>query len=458
MSKPTWRNWAGNQHSNASVLHPKDLDALREAVVAAARPTPERPQPRIRAAGGSYSWAPLVTTDDTIIVMEKLDRLLELDVPNCSVVVEAGMTIAALDQIARENGLTLITPTLFPLPTVGGAIAAGCHGTSSTAGSFSDDVLELTIVRADGKLKTVRMDDPDDPHSRNFRAAQVALGSLGIVYSVKLKLAKQFNVRTEKRELDANTVLANFDDLIASNDFLELFWFPFVDTIWVYCMNRTDSLPDPKTWWTRLSQGVTTAFENGVGGRVVPWMASHLPNATPLFSKLANWGSNHEGSTVQLASDAFHFQKAYPKCWDMEYAFPIEHTARVWRTMHDLVMKYAGAGLYPINLALHGRFSAAGRGWLAPDSERATCYVEVTTAEPTPNWREFYMELEKRWLEIPGARPHWCKLYFQPRVTAGLYPHIGDFLKVREEWDPERVFLNEFLEHDVFQLPARELP
>lgn len=449
MSKPTWRNWAGNQHSHASVLHPADLESLRAAVVQAARPTPERPYPRIRAAGGSYSWAPVVTTDDTIIVMGNLDRLLELDVPQRTVKVEAGMTIAALDQIARKNGLTLITPTLFPLPTVGGAIAAACHGTSSSAGSFSDDVLELAIVCADGSLHTLRRGDAD------FPAAQVALGSLGIVYSVKLQLGEQFNVRVDKRKVAASEVLANFDDLIASTDYLELFWFPFADTMWVFCMNRTESWPDPNTWWTRLSQNVTTTFENVMGGRLVPWIARHMPNLTPTLSRLANWGSNSESVTVQTASDAFHFQKAYPKNWDMEYAFKREDTARVWRDMHDLVMQYAKAGLYPINLALHGRFSTAGAGWLAPDSGRDTCYVEVTTAEGTPNWREFYTELEKRWLEVEGARPHWCKLYFQPRVTGDLYPHFGDFLEVRKRWDPERVFLNEFLEHDLFQLPPR---
>lgn len=30
---------------------------------------------------------------------------------------------------------------------------------------------------------------------------------------------------------------------------------------------------------------------------------------------------------------------------------------------------------------------------------------------------------------------------------------MNPFLDVRQRWDPERVFLNRFLEEDIFQLP-----
>jgi hypothetical protein len=35
------------------------------------------------------------------------------------------------------------------------------------------------------------------------------------------------------------------------------------------------------------------------------------------------------------------------------------------------------------------------------------------------------------------------------------YPKMDRFLEIRQQFDPDRVFLNDFLEASVFQLPAR---
>ena len=76
----------------------------------------------------------------------------------------------------------------------------------------------------------------------------------------------------------------------------------------------------------------------------------------------------------------------------------------------------------------------------------------------TPHWQGFFRELEAAWLEIRGARPHWGKMYFQRERVADLYEHMDRFLEVRERWDPQRVFLNRFLENDIFQLERRPIP
>ena len=47
------------------------------------------------------------------------------------------------------------------------------------------------------------------------------------------------------------------------------------------------------------------------------------------------------------------------------------------------------------------------------------------------------------------------------KVTPALfarYPRMNDFLNVRQAFDPDRVFLNPFLENEVFQLPAHTSP
>jgi L-gulonolactone oxidase len=442
-----WTNWAGNQHSPEEVWTPATLPELQDHVKRAAVAGG-----RLRAVGGGYSWSPLVPGARRILSMQGLDRLLDFDEEAGVIEVECGMTVGQLDAHARSRGFTLVSPTLFPLPTVGGALSTGCHGTSFRSGCFAESVAELTLVRYDGERRTLRRGDPD------FPAAQVALGSLGIVYSAKLELERQFNVYVDKRRVPVHYVLEEFADLQRSYEFLEIFWFPLQSQMWLYLMERTPSPPDRKTCRTKLRRRVDTWLEETAGGRVLPWLASHMPRATPLVNRLASRLASEVAQSVQTASDAFHFQQAYPKNWDMSYAVPAESAARAWSEAIGLVNEYARAHLYPVNLAFHCRFTAGSRAWLAPDHGRPTCHIEVATAQATPEWRRFFHELEARWFAIDGARPHWGKLFETARELRGRYPRMQEFLRVRDSWDPDRVFLNRFLEEEVFQLEPREAP
>jgi len=441
MMPERWTNWAGNLRCTCDVAAPRNLEELCQIVKRAAGSGR-----RLRAAGGSYSWAPLVPSD-VIIRLQQLDRVLRIDARARTIEVECGVRVDALTRAAAERGLTVVSPTLFPKPTVGGAIAVGAHGTDFMNGGMEDAIVALTMVDAAGNVRVVHKDDAD------MGAAQVALGTLGVIYSVTLQLEPQYDVATEIRILPVKRVLAEFEDLQASCDFLEMFWFPFQDDMWVYIMNRTQAPRDPSTWWSRLRTRVNTAIQDVASQRLIPWIARHAPRLTPVLNSLASRMAFQAGLSVKPASKAFHFQRAYAKCWEMEYAVPSAEAARVWRAGIELVEHYAKSGLYPVNLALHGRFTGASKGWIAPNHGRPTCYIDVTTAMGTPHWEGFFRELEGRWCEIEGARPHWGKVFFQVDRVRHQYEHMERFLTVRESWDPERVFLNRYLEESIFQLP-----
>jgi L-gulonolactone oxidase len=442
MGLTKWSNWAGNLKCACDVVTPQNLGELRAVVRRVAGEGR-----RLRATGGSYSWAPLVPNDDTIVRMDRFDRVLHVDERARTVEVECGVQVEGLTREAAAHGLTVVTPTLFPKPTIGGAIAVGAHGTDFRHGGMSDRVVEMKIVDASGELRTVRRDDPD------MEAAKLALGTLGVIYSVTLQLEAEYNVATQIRSLPVERVLAELDDLQASCDFLEMFWFPFQQNMWVYMMDHITAPRDPKRWWMQLATDFNTTVQKVASQRLIPWIARHAPRLTPVLNSAASRMAFHEGLSIEPASDAFHFQQAYAKCWEMEYAVPTPHATEAWRAGVELVEHYAKSALYPVNFSLHARFTGASNAWLAPNHGRPTCYIDVTTAMGTPHWEGFFRELEGLWLGIDGARPHWGKVFFQRRRAAARYEHMGRFLAVREHWDPERVFLNRFLERDIFGLP-----
>jgi FAD/FMN-containing dehydrogenase len=458
LPKREWKNWMENQRCEAERVRPTNLEELKTAVrEAAARGD------RIRAAGGGYSWAPLVPTGGTVIDMRGLRKVHPIVANPESgpprITVEAGATIEQLDSFVRdqEGGFTLKSPTMFPKPTIGGVVATGSHGVGSDAGNFSDHILEMMLVRADGSVRMLSRGDAD------FPAAQVALGSLGIVYSVTIELEPQFNLYVDQRTVPVGYVIDELDDLHCTCDYLEMLWFPGTDKMWLFMMSRTTSVKDQHWWITRFWRKVRLWFQQR-GARALAWIAKHMPRLTPRMNKLASWLANQVAQSVQTASDAFHFIKIYPKNWDLSYAVPAEDADRAWQAVVDLVEEYDRAERYPINLAAHCRFVGPSEAWLAPNYGRKTCYIEVTTIDGTPAWEGFFDEIEQRWSAIDGARPHWGKLYGggpvfdgEPRFgkwrdVKSLYPRMGEFLAVREEWDPGRVFLNEYLEELVFAL------
>jgi FAD/FMN-containing dehydrogenase len=461
MPRRLWQNWAKTLRCTCEVEKPASVPELQE-IVRRATGSGKRLK-RVRASGGRYSWSPLVPTDGVIVDMRRFRKIELLDespartaaCPTDSAArrtrileVGAGVTIGALDRFARAKRLTLVSPPLFLGPTVGGAVAVGCHGTGFATGNFCDQLHEIRLVGADGEERTVKRGEPA------FPAAMVALGTLGIVTAVKLEVVPQFSVYVDKRYVPVDYVVEEFDDLVTSCEYPEILWFPFSRKAWLYLMDRSNSPPDPRWGWTRLVDRVSRVVERTAGNHLLPWAAGSAPRLTPLLLRFASELVHEASASVQPASDAFHFLKYYPKNLDLCYAVPVEHAREAWRRVIALIEEYTRAELYPVNLAVHCRFTAGSAAWLAPDYGRRTCYIEVATVKGTPDrlWQEFFRELEERWADLPEARPHWGKRFERYHELRTLYPRMDDFLRVRDEWDRDRVFLNSFLERDVFQL------
>jgi hypothetical protein len=283
---------------------------------------------------------------------------------------------------------------------------------------------------------------------------------------VKLKVEPDFNVRVETKRVPVQTVMENFDDLKNTCEFLELFWFPGQDTMWVMFMDRTDSPRDEISWFSRTKRKLKGRFQGLMARTLFPWVAKEFPNRVSIIIRLASEIGIVEGERVLSPEDAFHYPMTYPKNWDMSYAFPAALGKKAWELAMDQIRDYAKQEMYPVNLAVHGRFTEASSSWLAPDYGRPTAWVEMTTVKGTPEglWRKFYEEVEALWFDLEDARPHWGKYYgfwqkegaeSHPNwsLLADRYPRFQDFCAVRNAWDLSRLFLNPFLAEHVFKSP-----
>jgi len=376
--------------------------------------------------------------------------MLDIDHARSTVTLESGMSMRQLTRITQAYGFTLKSPTIFPRVSIGGALATGSHGTGKEVRTFSDSLIALTVINANGDVIEIDESDGD-----LLEAARVAMGTFGVVYSVTLKVARAFNVRVEVKTFPRREILEHIPDILNTYEYVEMYWFPYTDIMWLMAADRTEENADRfgVRWFLKdwFYDGLTLA-----GGMIaMPIIANFLPRLTPPVVRASQGIAFQQGEAVEEASVEFHYQTAYPKIWDMSIAVPTEHTKKSWELIMDLVDEYRARGKFPVNFVAHARYINASTGLICPAVGRKTTPIEVVTGWLTPGIDQFYGDLETQFYDrIPDSRPHWGKFITRPERIKGQYPATNwqKFLDLRKNFDPQRVFLNRFLEHQVFQL------
>jgi len=160
--------------------------------------------------GGNTSYCGAATPDESgsqiVLAMRRLNRIRQLDAANCSMIVEAGCTLAEAQAAARSQ------ERLFPLSLgsegtaqIGGNLSTNAGGTAVLRyGMMRDLVLGLEVVLADGRvmseLKSLRKDNTGYDVKSLFIGAE---GTLGVITAASLKLFPQ--------PADTATALAGVD-------------------------------------------------------------------------------------------------------------------------------------------------------------------------------------------------------------------------------------------------------
>ena len=153
----------------------------------------------------------------TLVDTRGLHRILDLDTRTGVVEVEAGIQwpelVAGL--LERQQGQAKVW-TIAQKQTgadrlcIGGALAANIHGRGLRMRPIIDDVVSFTLVNGRGELVECSRKDNADL----FRLAIGGYGLFGVIYSVRLKLRPRHKVVRNVTTLNAEEVIAAFDDRI----------------------------------------------------------------------------------------------------------------------------------------------------------------------------------------------------------------------------------------------------
>ena len=423
-SSAAWRNWAGDQRCTPARLErPGSTDDLVRVL--------DEPG-RVRVVGAGHSFSDIALTDATMISLERMAGVLDVDRQSGLVRVQAGITIRALSHALASHGLAMENLGDIDVQSIAGAISTATHGTGARLRNISSQVVELKLALADGSTLVCSPDrDPE-----LFRAARVGLGALGVIVEVTLRCVPAFTLRGVDAPAPLSQTLERFEELAEANDHFEFFVFPHTDVALTRTNNRTGEPASPR--------GRISAYANDVlltnhafgaicaAGRRFP---SRIPQLNRLVTRLAGSSIRVEESAEIFASPRLvHFT-------EMEYALPRERTAEAVRAVMGLVEREGLAVPFPIEV----RTVAGDDAMLSTAAGRDSGYVAVHMFRGM-EWRPYFQAVESIMDGLNG-RPHWGKRHFQTAETLrGRYPDWDRFQSIRARLDPDGRFANQWSE------------
>jgi FAD-linked oxidoreductase len=430
-----WHNWSGSvQFTPREMVSPRSIDELARLIGEYGRSGRH-----VRVVGSGHSFTPLVQSDDVLLTLNDLQGIEKIDKASGTVTVLGGTQLHHLGKALFENGLAQENLGDIDVQSIAGAISTGTHGTSTRFGSLATQVEGLTLVTASGELLECSLDQ----NPEIFKAAQVSLGTLGVIAKVTLRVVPAKRLRYQARRESLDTCLANLEQYKQENTHFEFYWFPYTKYVQAKFMNETDASVNAGSLWGTFNKIV---LENGV--------YLLLSEACRLAPRISRTVSNISAQAISSIDevDYSHNVFATPR-WvrfnEMEYNIPAEHTAAAITEIRDCIERHNFEVHFPIEV----RFVHADDIWLSPAYQRASNYLAIHMYRGMP-YQSYFRHVEDIFGRYQG-RPHWGKMHtLGADRLAELYPHWHDFRRIRASLDPDGVFLNDYLR----QLFAADAP
>lgn len=414
--RPSWSNWSGNVVVRPRQIEaPRTLDSLQSLVSGSTG--------RIRVVGSGHSFTALAHTDGTIIDLSKrADDVLDVDAEASTATVNAGASLRALSASLARHDLGFKNLGDIDVQSLAGATSTGTHGTGREFPCLSAEILGIRLVTATGELVEIGPGNNADL----LPAAQVALGSLGIIAeaTVQVRPAYKLHRRTMIEPLDQT--LAAAQERWDTHRNFEFFYLPYCDYAFTIVHDETDE-PD-----RQIGSG-----DDEASLRDLRRLRSALKRAPRARRRILNEVAKRTQtedvvgpSWELLASDRD------TRFNEMEYHLPVEVG------LEALTEVIAAVEANPsVYFPVECRRTAADSAWLSPfqHSDRISIAVHIGEGDDY-GW---LFEVVEPILQRHGGRPHWGKLHsLKAPGLRELYPDFDRFLEVRRTFDPTGRFLN----------------
>ncbi|XP_075779345.1 LOW QUALITY PROTEIN: L-gulonolactone oxidase-like [Pelodiscus sinensis] len=427
-----FQNWAQTYGSSPELyFQPTSVEEIREILDLA-----RQRSKRVKVVGGGHSPSDIACTDDFMLHLGKMNKILKVDEEKRRVTVEAGILLSDLNVELSKHGLAL--PNLGAVSEVAaaGVIGTGTHNTGIKHGILPTQVVALTLLTASGQI----LECSESASPRIFQAARLHLGCLGVVLSVTFQCVPEFCLVETSFPSTLQEVLDNLDSHLQRSEYFRFLWFPHSENVSVIYQDHTDKPPSSSARWF---------WDSAVGYYLLEfllWLSTFLPGLVRWVNRCFFWLLfTRKVENVNLSYKIFSYECRFRQ-HVQDWAIPIEKTREALRELQATLENSPGlVAHYPVEV----RFARGDDILLSPCFQRDSCYVNVIMYRPygkdVPRL-DYWLAYESI-MKKAGGRPHWAKAHTCTRKDLEkMYPGFRQFCAIREELDPTGMFLNPYLE------------
>lgn len=427
---------------------------------------------RVRAFGGLHAWSAAAATTGVAIDTRRLDHVRVETTgagppPTFQVRVGAGCTIQRLlEEMHEQAGVTLPSLGLIRQQTVAGATATGTHGSGKHSMSHYVVGARVAVFDVETGEPTIRVIET----GATLEAIRCALGTMGVVTELTLQARPQYNVREHFRQYNSLHAVLEAEREFPIQQFYLVPW------SWRYLAQHRTETTAARSWAAPLYRAYWVTILD-VGMHLVILLLTRIlksPRAVRVFfARMVRWFVPTGWAVVDRADRQLTMNHHWFRHIEIELFVErdrlepaLAFTADLLRSLHgeDLspgaAATLASAGCLEEAGALKGRYThhypICVRKVL-PDQTMISMAAEAMEARyaisfisyAPPHARESFVAVAELLTRVMGkefnARPHWGKVCpLGPADVHRLYPRLGEFLEMRDAFDPEGRFLNEW--------------
>ena len=444
---------AGSEHSVRDAIFPEDgvtlllTGDLRKVEILKVKREPFKKWLYCRIGAGCY------------LGKDPLDPHSDLKNSACYQVNQNGFGFPELGGIIQQS--------------VGGFIMTGSAGGSLKHG-FADVIQEIEFVDGNGQVQIAK------PGTDLWSAVGVSMGLFGIITHVTFRLPEMKLIEGKESDhpFDESLIGPNKEgksklrESLESHEYMRVNWFPQKEVQrvqqWVGKQtSKGDIIPYNSILSNILAAGMAaialaicnflvekpdpTAIDYDIIGailRVFVPLGKPKPFRDIRFETLPMDNEAHTDSIIKVD---------FTEIW-----MPLDQCQTVMDKLAKLFENQKAAG----NFATEIYSAKESPFWLSMSYNQKMVRVDpYWWAYNKGNKREYFSYFWDVLLDIPGTRLHWGKYLPLPGQKCGnttfnlaylksVYPKMDDWLKLREEMDPDQVFVSDYW-RGILEIPVK---
>ena len=387
----------------------------------------------IRFFGSGHSFNDGVVADTTLVSLDDYTGIVSVDDANLRMTVRAGTRVRDVVRLLLKRGWAFKALPSHDAQSIAGILSTDVHGTGKDWGFVSQLVYSLKVIDGQGNVHTV------GPADDLFKAVIGGVGAAGVISEVTVQARTRFNVEQKFEIKDLSYVQNNLDTLLAQNEHLSLYLFPFTGKCQVSTWNST---PKPKSFLGPLREFIAISFD----ALLASWFGN-LMAYTGLLPALSD-GTHRlkRGTDLVMESNKAFNRTIYHLHQELEFTVPYVDT---FQRCHDFVglyeamyrQKHLPYALFEV------RFTPAGhdRTLIGAGRDRRSTWIDLVL-DDSRGFERYYAAAEALIKQV-GARPHLGK-FCQDHTKADLQnvhgAYLTQFLQLVQQYDPTGKFKNSF--------------